>query len=900
MDQARWKRMEAVLDGALELPPADRRAYIDAECGDDTGLRDDVLRMLEAAGASEGFLESDGPSRLQDALKDMVAATGDTEETEDVTSSMPKVVGPYRLIRPLGKGGMGQVYLAVRDDEAFKRYVAVKVIKRGMDSDEILKRFRVERQILASLTHPNIARLLDGGQTEDGVSYFVMEYVDGERIDRYCDEHRLPLEARLDLFEKVCSAVHYAHQNLIVHRDLKPANVLVTATGEVKLLDFGIAKFLNPDLTGYTLPMTREELRVMTPEYASPEQMRGGNLTTASDVYQLGVLLYELLTGHRPFRFQTMARHEIEKIVLEKEPERPSTAISRVKDESADTSPSSVSEKRRTPLERLRRQLSGDLDRIVLMALRKDMDRRYQSADQLLQDITRYRQGLPVSAQTDSVLYRADRFVRRHKAGVAAGVVIALLLVVATGLSVRYAVDTAAQRNQIALEAQKSQAITAFVVDLFNEASPDRVQGRDMTVRQLVDAGAERITDDPDTPAELQAALRNTIAAVYTELGSHERALDLIRDNIRELRNRLGPDAASPELAEALYRYAYVVDEGSTTREWEEAVQLYEEALAMQRMLYGRPSAEAAQTLNDMAVSHMRLRQDSTAEALLQAALAERRELYAGDHEDIAETLSNLGTYAANQGDFASAERYYRESLGMSRSVLGDRHPLVADNIYNLGSVLYDLGSLEEARQLLEDAVARRERIYGPDHNETARALSYLGRTMLAQGNFAEAERYLMRTLDIHRANAGEIDFFVGMDLRWLGILEKARGMHADAARWYVQAVNVLGQAGSQAYAALTQRDLASVYLAGGQRNEAIAAYGRAVDMMAALWGEEDADVAEAAHTLGTLLLEEGRSAEAERVLTRSLDAYLALDMETEASAVRRSLSRLSGAPSQN
>ncbi len=308
--------------------------------------------------------------------------------------------GPYRLIRKLGRGGMGQVFLGVRDDEAFKRYVAVKVIRRGMDTDDILKRFRVERRILASLNHPGIAQLLDGGATDEGVSYFVMEYVDGDPITKYCDENRLSLPDRLRLFQKVCAAVHYAYQNLIVHRDLKPSNILVTKDGEAA--GFRDCKISESDLTGYTLPMTREEQRVMTPEYASPEQVRGNSLTTASDVYQLGLLLYELLTGHRPFTFQTRVQGEIEKIILEQAPEKPSTMISRVETTVGEVtegpSPEVVSSKRRTALGNLRKQLSGDLDRIVLMALRKEMDRRYQSADQMQLDIGHYLGGRPVSA----------------------------------------------------------------------------------------------------------------------------------------------------------------------------------------------------------------------------------------------------------------------------------------------------------------------------------------------------------------------------------------------------------------------------------------------------------------------------------------------------------------------
>jgi len=886
MDKARWQKVEAVFDEAMERPAEEREAWVAEKCADDAELLADVLRLLHAASDSSDFLESDSPEHLHKVLQSMVKEI----DEED----MPRTVGPYRLIRPLGRGGMGQVYLAVRDDEAFRRYVAVKVIKRGMDSDEILKRFRMERQILASLTHPHIARLLDGGATDDGLSYFVMEFVDGERIDTYCDEQRLTLEERLEIFGKVCSAVHYAHQNLIVHRDLKPSNILVTAQGEVKLLDFGIAKFLNPDLAGYTMPMTRMEDRVMTPEYASPEQLRGGSITTSSDVYQLGVLLYELLTGHKPFTFQTTARKEIEKVVLEKEPERPSTMVTRSGTESA-------SRLRATSLDRLRRQLSGDLDRIVLMALRKEQDRRYESASELLQDIDNFRRGRPVKAQSDSPLYRTGKFVRRNRAAVSFSAVIVLLLVVTTVLSVQYATRMADQKAQTDLAASKAEEVTAYIIDLFNSASPDRLQGREMTVRELVREGAQSLERGEGVPSELSAALRNTVGAVLTEIGDTDRARALLEENVRELRARYGSDTDHLDLAEGLYRLGYVLDEGSTRSSWERAAALYEESLAMYRRLVGYPSREAAQVVNDLAVTRMRLGTDSTAYALLEESLAERRALFPdGQHKDIAESLSNLGTYSARMGDLSAAERYYRESLTMSRTTLGDSHPLVADNIYNLGSVLYDLGLFEEAKELLQDAANRRQDIYGAEHDNTARAFSYLGRALLAQGHVSEAERHLRRALDVHLAIHGEISFFTAMDQMWLGRLEREKGRLDVAAQWYTKAVNVFGQAGAEDWAAIYQGELASVLAEGGETERALTAYRRAVQIMSEAWGNTDTDLAVTRHEYARLLIEAGRLDEAEIELEHSLDAFLAADMADASADVRLTLARLESARSRN
>jgi serine/threonine protein kinase len=431
----RWNEIDQILDAALELEPADRVLFVSESCKDDDELKREVFALLDAAEKSTGFMEASGKDHLNDVLVDMVE---ELESDEDSDPYVNRSMGPYRLIRRLGRGGMGQVYLGVREDRAEDRFVAIKIIRRGMDTEEILHRFRVERRILASLTHPNIARLLDGGATDDGLSYFVMDYVDGINLTDFADREKLTIDERLAIFEPICSAVHYAHQKLIVHRDLKPGNILVTDEREVKLLDFGIAKFLDQDVTDADLPLTKTGVRVMTPDYASPEQIRGDTVTTVSDVYQLGILLYELLTGNRPHDFTDEARAEIERIILEKEPEKPSTAITRVR---ADDSGSieDVLSARGASADRLRKQLSGDLDKIVLMALRKDPERRYQSADQFRQDIVRYRTGLPVLAQSDSVVYRFGKFAQRHKAGVASAFAFLVLLVVVFLIAIQFA-----------------------------------------------------------------------------------------------------------------------------------------------------------------------------------------------------------------------------------------------------------------------------------------------------------------------------------------------------------------------------------------------------------------------------------------------------------------------------
>jgi serine/threonine protein kinase len=394
MKPDRWAQIKDIFNDAAETHVDERAAFISFRCGGDESLVREIETLLAAHDQAHSFIECTALEQEQGAL------------TLRIAEDMNRRIGPYRVVRELGSGGMGSVYLAERADGQYRKNVAIKLIRRGMDSEFIIRRFRNERQILADLSHPNIAGLLDGGSTEDGLPYFVLEHIDGVRIDDYCDSNTLPLRERLNLFRTVCSAIHYAHKRSIVHRDIKPSNILVTTDGIPKLLDFGIAKLLEPELAGQTIDSTSSALRLMTPDYASPEQIRGEPITPASDVYALGVLLYELLTGHRPYRLKSRNMQEIAWAICEQEPERPSTAISRTEEvpsangEGAITrTPESVSRTRNSEPRTLRKLLGGDLDAIVLMAMGKQPEQRYASVEELSADIGRHLDGLPVIAR---------------------------------------------------------------------------------------------------------------------------------------------------------------------------------------------------------------------------------------------------------------------------------------------------------------------------------------------------------------------------------------------------------------------------------------------------------------------------------------------------------------------
>ena len=465
MTPERWARVRKVFDDALERPAKDRSAYLRVVCARDDELRREVETLLASHDQSEDFLATPAAHLSQILLHDSQVVTHDDDPDEFPAGYR---IGPYQFERRIGRGGMGTVWLATRHDREYHKKVAIKMVKRGMDSQEILRRFRTERQVLANLDHPNIARLIDGGSTPDGLPYLVMEYVEGTPIDQYCERHKLSITDRLQLFRAVCSAVQFAHQNLVVHRDIKTGNILVTADGAAKLLDFGIAKLLSPQSSTLDLAQTRPGTRPMTVDYASPEQIRGEPITTATDVYSLGVLLYRLLTGKMPYGADVRTQAALQHAICEKEPLRPSAVI--LTDEksavpAATQKIEAVDETRDKARQRLRKKLAGDLDNIILMALRKEPDRRYVSAGQFSEDIGRYLNGQPVMARLDTPGYRLAKFVRRNTKGVAAAGLAGAALIVVAALSQRSAHDAAAARAQAerTLMETRHQLISAYL-----------------------------------------------------------------------------------------------------------------------------------------------------------------------------------------------------------------------------------------------------------------------------------------------------------------------------------------------------------------------------------------------------------------------------------------------------
>ena len=664
-----WERIQQLFAAAVDLPPEERAAFLDQESGGDETLRREVQSLLDSDEQAQSFIENPAaaiPADLLDASADEASLEG-------------RHFGAYEIVRQIGRGGLGAVYLAIRSDGEYRKEVALKLIRRGLDTDDILRRFRNERQILAQLDHPNIAHLIDGGTTDDGLPYFVMEHVNGEPITAYCETRRLSMDDRLELFRKVCSAVTYAHQNLVIHRDLKPSNILVTGDGEPKLLDFGIAKLLTSDAELFT--QTAPELRAMTPEYASPEQIKGERITTASDIYSLGVLLYELLSGQKPYRLKTRTTDEMARAITDQEPERPSTAAATTRSATAE----------------IRDTVDRDLDNIVLMAMRKEPLRRYASAAALADDIRRHLEGLPIAARPNTFRYRAGKFVRRHRVGVAAGAVVMLAIVgglVATLWQANVARAEKARAEKRFNDVRKLANSNLFEVYPEVENLAGSLKAREAILRNALtylDSLANESEGDPELQGELatayekvgdvQGALKNSnLGNVQAGLDSYAKA--------RELRTAVwNTDKQNFEvtsrLANNYYTSARTLWNNNQSKEAEEA---FERAIELQRsLIQERPNAvELKNRLAVMLIDYGAIPafnfQAEKALALFNEAIAINAQLRQHNAEDIdlkktrARGLRILSKAQSTMGDHAGGLVSLREALQISRE-LAEKFP---------------------------------------------------------------------------------------------------------------------------------------------------------------------------------------------------------------------------------
>jgi serine/threonine protein kinase len=779
-------------------------------------------------------------------------------------------LGPYKLLRALGRGGMGDVYLAERDDDQYRQQVAIKLVRGGFISPHVQGRLRIERQILASLQHPNIARLLDGGTAPDDTPYLVMEYIEGEPIDVYCNRHKLSVEERLELFRTVCSAVHCAHQNLVVHRDLKPSNIMVTPDGVPKLLDFGIAKLLDSRGSMHTLAVTHVDYRMMTPAHASPEQVRGENITTASDIYVLGVLLYDLLTGQRPFELRSSRLADLERIICEQPALAPSEAVERARRDAPGLAEEHAT-CRSTSVARLRKRLSGDLDNIVLMSMRKEPQRRYSSVEQMSSDVDRHLQGLPVIATRDTWRYRTGKFVARHAFGVGAGAVLAILLSTFAAAILLQSQRVARQRDIAAQERARAEQVSAFLVDIFNVSNPSESRGNEIKVREVLDRGAQRVQTELSAQPATQASLLDAIGRVYLSLGLTSLAEPLLSQAL-EIRQRLYPPS-NPIIASSLGSMGEAM---RAKGELDAAEKLLRQALAINEKFSGADSAPVADNLHQLGVLLKMRGQYSAAEHALRASLDILRRRPVSMNTGSA--MNELAQVLVSRGDYAGAEQLYRGALSLATRLRGKDDPEYAYQLHDLAMLLQLKGETREAEVLFSQSLQLYRKLFGPEHPETISALNNFGWFLAQTGRLDEAEQTLSQCLMLDRKVHGPVHAFVGYDLASLGSLYARKNDFAAARNSFQEALTIYAKTlpADHPYVASALTGLGELL---ADRKEYAAEAQRMLERAVAIWRKErtdgDVKVANAKSALGRALSMQGHYAEAEPLLTASFPILL-------------------------
>ena len=792
--KAEWQQVEEVFWSALEQTAENRAAYVQSACAGDENLRAEVEAMLRSHEQAGDFM---GQPAYQMNAQLLDQETGALQIGE--------TFGDYRILSLLGEGGMGEVYLA--EDTKLDRKVALKLVKSGLGRANLLRHFRREEKILAGLTHPNIARLYGGAVTPDGIPYFVMEYVEGERLDRYCDTRKLKISERLHLFRTICSAVSYAHQHLVIHRDIKPANIRVTAEGEPKLLDFGIAKLVDPqsDPIG---EQTMTLQSVMTPEYASPEQVRGEGVTTASDIYSLGVVLYELLTGQRPYRTKSRRPDEVARAISEEEPTKPSTALARAIDPKS---------KIQNP-----KWLRGDLDNIVLMAMRKEPSRRYASVAQFSEDVRRHLEGLPVVARKDTVGYRSAKFIRRHRVGVAAAALVTLAIIAGLIAALWEARQARAQRDV-------AQRINTFLQDMLGAAAPE-VKGIDVKVTDLLSDASSRAKTESTNQPQVMADVLMTLGRTYISLGQYSPAEANLRAALEASSKANGefhPTTATtmgwlglalayrdkttegqqisrkavevqrklhPQGHEDLGVALYALGLNLIYRNEPKAAQPFlKEASALIKKHLGETHGYYMSTLVMLAMAHERAGEVDVAEPIYRQAIVVGGRVESRYRIYLAQAQLYLGVLLINKTAYPEAESLLQQSETTYRDVLGgDTNSSVGSVKANLGWLYFLKGDYARAEDEDTKAIGILRKYLAPEHPVTASAMATLGLALTRDGKAVEGEPYLRKALTIRKKVLPPGDFMIPYAASALGECLTVQKRYAEAEPLLTESYNEL------------------------------------------------------------------------------------------------------------
>jgi serine/threonine protein kinase len=772
MDSAHWQKIQALFHQAVNVPKAEQRVYLESLCTDDPALVSEIMILLEEDARGASLLDGDIAHVAHQILSDPASAPAPFKE-----------FGPYRIQRSLGEGGMGVVYLAERVDLGSQ--VAIKILRDAWLSPARRELFAAEQRTLAQLNHPSIARLYDADTSPDGSPFFVMEYVDGVPLTVYCDKNNCSIHGRLRLFRSVAEAVLYAHQHAVIHRDLKPSNVLVKSDETLRLLDFGISKHL--ESLGDSAKQTMTGLRLMTPAYAAPEQIRGEQVGIHTDVYSLGVMLYELLAGRLPFDVSNRTPAEAEKILTSAETEKPSTVVNRIV----------RLRQNRDDVAAASRTQWADLDVLCLTAMHRDPQRRYRSVEALIRDIDHYLKGEPLEARPDTLAYRTRKFITRNRQPVAA---VAAVLTLVVGLVIFFTVRLAVARNAALADAARTERIQKFMTSLFQGGDASAGPADTLTVVTLLDRGVQEAQSLSAEP-EVQAELYETLGTLYQKLGKLDQANTLLNSSLEERKSLYGADAA--QVAESLVQLGLLRDDQAQLPEaekmvraglamgkrhlppnhpaiakataalgkvledrgsYDEAIKTLEEAVRLQSA-NGAATPEAAASLYELASTHFYAGHYELSESLNERLLSFDRQIYGERHPRVADVLINLGAIKYDLGHYPEAEKYDRQALDIVQAWYGKDNPETASDLTILARALVRENRYDEAVDLLQQSLAIKKRVYGEVHPSVASSLNELGTAALRQGQNDAAEQYFLRMVEIYRLVYGEHHYLFAVAL---------------------------------------------------------------------------------------------------------------------------------------
>ncbi|MDR8391773.1 serine/threonine-protein kinase [Aliifodinibius sp. S!AR15-10] len=839
-----WNRVETIVDQALELPEEERATFIEQKCQGDEQLKGEITTLLESISCSEGWLEN--PKNYQREFYQEIA--DDVELLSSGRNLIDTQVGSYLIKEKIGEGGMGAVYLAERSADEFEHRVAIKIIRQGQASKENLQRFKREQQILAGLNHPGIAQFYDGGVTVDGFPYIIMEYVDGVPIDEYCRRSNIDLDEKIELFKKVLEAVRYAHENLVIHRDLKPGNILVNSDGKIKILDFGISKLLESESHESSLTLTGA--RLLTPRYAAPEQVKQQNITTATDLYALGIVFYELAAGSGPYDLENQSPYEIEQIILETNPKKPSA---------------------RTQIPGRSQKLYGDLDAVILKALRKQPENRYRLANEFLDDLSNYQQGLPVSAQEGTFQYRAHKFFKRHKQGAAAVVGILLLIIGLTGF---YTWRITEERNQAQFEAERAQQIKEFMLSMFDRSNPDMANysGREQSTTEMLIAGMQKVEDELSNRPEMHIEMLASIGDALSNIDEFEKADQALTKAL--IRSRKYYGANSHQTADILSDLANYNHE---IQQYEEAENYILEALAIDSTINGEHSESLSDKISIYASNQfLQSNYHRARQLFLEADSLDKvfgRTQTPGYHT----MLANLGETELFLGEYQQAENHFLQALNFYTNYYDSMHVNIAMTQYRLGMLHHYRSEYKKAETYLLKSLDGYKTLYGAYNSQLSSNYAMLARTYRLLGDLDQAHNYALKDADLTKTLFSDTSAMYAKSLNNLAMMQKAQGQLKAAKNNYEQSLLLYQQHldSDNPDLAMPLYNLADVLMDLGNYDRSHDLIKRVVEIDKAKLGPRHPEVGIDLNKMGAILTKAGHFAQADSVFAEAEGIFL-------------------------